>query len=245
MSEQEREAAEVRPERFSNSRGSRAAFASAASTDEESLYFRGEDFWRGIVSLTFQRAVLRIGQDFRERSSRIAYPFRARPTVHHERGCGGSGPLISRQRVACHVVSQDGDVVGQGMRHGFERRPCWRASHLSDGFGRRAHHFGHPELYGVTSAIGRYQLVDVPDKILRRRRTAVVDNEWWLVQRELSDLGGELGRGLQGKDRARGLAVDKRRSACFINEGLEIFDLALDGIWRRVFTIASAPAIVS
>ena len=26
---------------------------SAASTDEESLYYRGEDFWRGIVGLTF------------------------------------------------------------------------------------------------------------------------------------------------------------------------------------------------
>ena len=35
------------------SRGSQAAFAAAASTDEESLYFWGEDFWRGIVSLTF------------------------------------------------------------------------------------------------------------------------------------------------------------------------------------------------
>ena len=59
------------------------------------------------------------------------------------------------------------------------------------------------------------------------------------------DLGGELGRGLKGKDRAGGLAVDKRRSACFINEGLDIFDLALDGIWRRVFAVASAPAIVA
>ena len=58
------------------------------------------------------------------------------------------------------------------------------------------------------------------------------------------DLGGEPGCRLKGKDRARGLAVDKRRSACFINKSLQIFDLALDGIWRRVFTIASAPAIV-
>ena len=45
--------------------GSRAAFTSAASTDKESFYFRAEDFWRGIVSLTFQRVVLRIGQDIR------------------------------------------------------------------------------------------------------------------------------------------------------------------------------------
>ena len=131
------------------------------------------------------------------------------------------------------------------MRHGLERRPCWRAFHLRDRFGRRAHHFGHPELYGVTSAIGRYQLIDVPEKILRRRRTAVVDDEWWLVERKLLDLGSELGRGLQGKDRAGGVAVDKRRSACFIDEGLDIFDLARDGIWRRVFAVASAPAIVA
>jgi hypothetical protein len=33
--------------------GSRVAFASAASTNEESLYFWGENFWRGIVGLTF------------------------------------------------------------------------------------------------------------------------------------------------------------------------------------------------
>src|SRR5687768_755410 len=98
------------------------------------------------------------------------------------------------------------------MRQGLKRRPCWCASHLSDGFGRRAHHFGHPELYGVTSAIGRYQLIDVPDKILRRQRTAVVDNEWWLVERELLYLAGEFGRGLQGKDCTGGLAVDKRCS---------------------------------
>ena len=56
-------------------------------------------------------------------------------------------------------------------------------------------------------------------------------------------LGGEPSCRLKGKDRAGGLAVNKCRSACFINQGLEIFDLALDGIWRRVFTIASAPAI--
>lgn len=130
------------------------------------------------------------------------------------------------------------------MRQGLERRSYWGASHLSDGFGRRAHHFGHEELYGVTSATSRYQLVDVADINLRRLRTAVVDDEWRLVQRELLDLVGELGCGLEGKDRARGLALDKRRSTCFINTSLEIFDLALDRIWRRVFTVASAPAIV-
>ena len=44
----------------------------------------------------------------------------------------------------------------------------------------------------------------------------------------------------RGRDRTSGVAVHKRRSTCFINEGLDIFDLALDGIWRPVFTVASA-----
>src|SRR5687768_15226154 len=98
------------------------------------------------------------------------------------------------------------------MRQRLERWPCWCASHLSDGFGRRAHHFGHPALYGVPSGIGGDQVVNLPDEIVRRRRTAVVDDEWWLIKGELLDLGGEPGCRLKGKDRSRGLAVDKRRS---------------------------------
>ena len=41
------------------------AEALAASIDEEPLYLRGEDVWRGVVSVTFQCAVLRMGQVFR------------------------------------------------------------------------------------------------------------------------------------------------------------------------------------
>ena len=115
----------------------------------------------------------------------ISYP--SNPTAliadldFYKRGCGYKGPFLSGQRVARHVVSQHCDVIGERMSHGLERRPCWRASHLSYDFGRRAHHVRHPELYGVTSAIGRYQLLDMSNKILRRRWTAVVDNKRWLV----------------------------------------------------------------
>src|SRR5260370_40851032 len=80
--------------------------------------------------------------------------------------------------------------------------------------------------------------------ILRQRGATVVDNEWWLVDRQFFDLALEQARCFQGKNRAGGMTENERGSTGLVDESFDIFDLALDRVGGRISTVASATAVV-
>src|SRR5881227_3573389 len=82
------------------------------------------------------------------------------------------------------------------------------------------------------------------DVILRQRWATVVDNEWWLVDRQFLDLASEQTCCFQGKNRAGGMPENERGPARLVDESFDIFDLALDRIGWCVGTCASATPIV-
>ncbi len=81
------------------------------------------------VRLPFERAVLRVRQDVRERPIRVAHPCRAFPTVHDERRYCDRRPPVGRQRLASLIVLHDRAVVRDRVRNGFELRPRGHQSH--------------------------------------------------------------------------------------------------------------------
>src|SRR5206468_2479205 len=82
-----------------------------------------------------------------------------------------------------------------------------------------------------------------PRRVRRRSRIAFGD-EGWLPQRELRNPRGELASRLKGEGRTGGRAIQERRSTSFVDEGIDILDLALDRVRRRVPTVAATPTVV-
>jgi hypothetical protein len=219
------------------------------SAKEELFQRRGEHVVSRAVVLTFQGATLRI----RENGGKLLRPVAQKHmtflttqehrAVHHERGDRDGSPLTEWQRVASLGISHDGDVVSERVRHFLEPRPHGRLPHLDNHFGRRAH-LGHEVLDRFAPATRRDQFHEVLRVILRGRRPTVVNDKRGLVHRQLRDFGGKQARGLKGQDRAGGMAKDERRSPSLADQGIEIFDLALDRVRRCVPTLAPATPVI-
>src|SRR5207302_2286194 len=124
-------------------------------------------------------------------------------------------------------------------RHGLERGPDWCLLHAGHLFGRDTYYRGHPVGDRLASTTGRYQLVEMGHVILRQGRTAVINDEWRLVQCQLGDCGCQQACSLESKDRAGRVTKNERRSTSFGDYGLQIFDLALDRVGRGVAAVAS------
>src|SRR5205807_2229568 len=96
----------------------------------------------------------------------------------------------------------------------------------------------------VAAAASRYHLVDLLDIVVRQGRTAVINDEGRLVECQHPDFGGELAGRFECEGRTGGEAVEEGRSAGFVDEGFDIFDLTLHGIRWSVAAIAFAAAVV-
>ena len=86
------------------------------------------------------------------------------------------------------------------MCHRLYLRPHGRVSHLGNHFGRDEHRIGHEVLDCFFPATCCDQLIEMRDVILRHRGATVVDNEWWLVDRQFLDPASEQARCFQRKN---------------------------------------------
>ena len=125
----------------------------------------------------------------------------------------------------------------------LEAGPEGRASHLSDHFGGHAQRLRQERRNSVSTAPVRHKLGEMCGQARRQRRTPAIDDEWRLVQHQLGD-GQTVGCGVEGKHCARRPAHDERRSAGLADESVEILDLALHCVLRRIVAVASPSTVV-
>src|SRR5213080_248494 len=94
----------------------------------EELLQHGSDGIRGdIVGLTCQGAALRMWEYVCNCLRCVAHPHGASSTVDHDRGYLDGSHALGRQRV---VVSHDGGIVDERVRHSLHPWPKWRVAHL-------------------------------------------------------------------------------------------------------------------
>src|SRR5882762_3419383 len=137
------------------------------------------------VRLPLERLVPPVRQYACQRPVPVTHPRRAFPTIHDEcRYCDGC-PMFGRQRLASLVVSYYRAIVGQRMRDGFKLRPHRHQRHHGDKEGRNTDQI-QKELDRLAAPICRNRLGD-PGPIALCCGTAVVHDEWCLVQRQLLD----------------------------------------------------------
>ena len=80
--------------------------------------------------------------------------------------------------------------------------------------------------------------------VLRQERSAVIDDERRLVQRELPDPVGKRASRLEREDGAGGMTEHEGLPARRDDQGFDVLDLAFDRVRRRVAAVAPAPAVV-
>ena len=100
-------------------------------------------------------------------------------------------PIRARSRVPPVVLFDDRDVIRKRVGDRLEFCPCGGASH--DGHDYTGCAYPAEELGdGVSSPVGRERCVHTRDKIVGKRGVASVDDEWRLIDRELSHPGAVL-----------------------------------------------------
>jgi hypothetical protein len=99
------------------------------------------------------------------------------------------------------------------------------------------------EADGVAAAVGFDERGQLRDDVGGNARPAVVNDERRLVQRQLGDAGAAA-CGLERERRPGRDAPHVRRSACLLDQRLEVFDLACDAVGRRVAALAAAAPVV-
>jgi hypothetical protein len=121
--------------------------------------------------------------------------------------------------------------------------PHRRLAHRRDVFGGKAN--GRPQeiLDGISAAIGRYTLLELGDVIVGQGRAAVVDEEVRLPECELRHRQ-PLARRSQGEVSPGRAPVEASGAACRFEQNLEILELAVDRVQRRVTGVAAPPAVV-
>ena len=80
------------------------------------------------------------------------------------------------------------------------------------------------------AAIGGDEALELLHDVGGNGSTRVVDDERGLVQRQLPHDESSIRR-LEGQAGARGDPVDERRSASLLDQGVDILDLPLHGVW--------------
>src|SRR6266542_5355180 len=158
------------------------------SSAKELCYYRSDGFRSNVVRLPFQGVALPIGKNLRNRVSRSAHKWKARPTVNDYRGNIDGGDPFRRQGIVAH----DGRIIGECVRNRLLRLPPRRLARLGDEFLWHAHHFRHEELNRITSPTCRDQLGKSLCRVRRWSRRALVNKVGWFPQREPGDLVGEL-----------------------------------------------------
>jgi hypothetical protein len=106
------------------------------------------------VGLTFEDACTRIGDDLRERQSRLAHVREALPTGDDEGGNRNRGRKLRRQR----SVAQDLGFVYEGVRHGLQRRPEGGVVQLGDDINGYANALRLEQRDRIAPVIRLYQL---------------------------------------------------------------------------------------
>src|SRR4051812_41913824 len=96
-----------------------------------------------------------------------------------------------------HGVSQNSTIIGESMGYFLHAGPLGRLhlgienfahgglAHLSHKFVRDKYRFGHEDFDGIAWLSSRYGPVKLLHVIDRKRRTAIINNKWWLVHRQL------------------------------------------------------------
>src|SRR5215203_1718653 len=179
-----------------------------------------------------------MGDNVREHPRRLPHEREALPAGHHERGRRNGGRPLSRQRVIAH----DGGVVAERVRKRLLSLPERRVLRVGDELGRKAHHLRHEIFDRVAPAACRYHLV-VSLYLVCRRSATLVEAERRLPHCQHRD-GEPARRSLKRQGTTGGRTVYERRSAGCVDHFVEILDLALDCIERRIGAVTTAPAVV-
>src|SRR5262249_54985621 len=109
--------------------------------------------------------------------------------------------------------------------------------------GRWRAHVAKKEPDRVATAVAVDQGGELRDDVGGNARAAVVDDERRFVERQLRDLAA-LARRFERERRPRGDPPQVNGSAGSVDQRLQVFDLALDGIRLRVFAFAAATSVV-
>ena len=104
-------------------------------------------------------------------------------------------------------------------------------------------HQPHEQLHGGAPAARRQQLVQLGHVGGRSRRSAVVDDEGRLVHGEPVDRRS-VARRLHREHSAGGDAAHVRPSAGLADQRLDVLDLTLHGVGRRVAALPATAAVV-
>src|SRR5258708_28939248 len=188
---------------------------------------RGECLRGDVVGLTCKRAALRVGQDVCNSIGGVAEPW-SLTAVDDKRGNLDGGRLLCRQRVVTPDSSIVEERVGQSLLGGAKRL----CSHVGDEFGGEAHFLREEELDHVASPSLLQHLGELFPVPLRKWKIR------WLPQRQFLDFRGQSADcRRQGQDRTHGSAIDGCLTTRLLEEGCEIFHLALDCIGGRISTL--------